>query len=81
MEQIGGGIVSLIEKEERERLLYRLQAGMEKEGVIVPRYSPYPNRLTTLLIYAGGACLACMVSSFTVLLNFLIFIRLLHMEF
>ena len=71
----------IIEKEERERYFSEIQARMEEEGIIPETPSLLLRRFKRLLEYTGGVCLGAFVGSFILLINFVIFVYFLHLDF
>lgn len=71
----------IIEKEERQRHLSELQTRMQEEGIIPQPPFLLVHTLRRLLEYIGGACLASIVGTFVLVINFIVFVWLLHLEF
>ncbi len=81
IEGLGKEIETILYKEERQRYLSELQTRKQEEGIVphTPSFLLYTFRY--LLEYIGGACLGCFVGAFTLLVNFIIFVYVLHLEF
>lgn len=73
-------IASILEKEERERCLWRLQAQAEGEGRIPPRPFLLLRTMARPLHYAGGILFGIFLGVLTLLLNFYVFVWLFHLN-
>lgn len=71
----------IIEREERQTYLSELQTRMKEEGIIPQPPFLLVHTLRHLLEYIGGACLAFFVGTFVLVINFIVFVWLLHLEF
>ena len=74
-------IFIILERRERKALFAKLQAAAEKAGYIPPMPFLVLQKFTRPLQYIGGMFIGILVGTFTLLLNFAVFVWLLHLEF
>ncbi len=74
-------IIAILEKEEKEMLFNELQVEMEKKGSIPGRPLLFLHKLRRILECTGGICLGCLIGTLAIVLNYLILVWILHVEF
>ena len=74
-------ILTILEREERKKLFSKLQTAAEEKGDIPPMPFLMVRKTAYPLQYTGGALLGISIGIFTLVFNFILFVRLLHLEF
>lgn len=74
-------IVTILEKRERKRLFSHLQASAESERHIPPMPFLILRKTSRILQHTGGVLIGIILGIFTLIFNFVLLIRLLHLEF
>jgi len=74
-------ILTILERKERRRFFFQLQALAEEEGHIPPMPSLLLRKTAHPFQYIGGILLGIFLGLFTLIFNFLLFVWLLHLEF
>jgi len=70
-----------IEKKAKQDAFKEFVKQLEEKGVEVPEVSSFLSKNGRLLAYIGGVFLGFMPAVMAIILNFLIFVWLLHLEF
>ncbi|MFX0201096.1 MAG: hypothetical protein ACFFCW_33675 [Candidatus Hodarchaeota archaeon] len=74
-------VLTILERREREKFLSQLQATAEKMGYIPPAPFLLLRKMARPLQFVGGMLLGISLGIFTLVLNFFLFVWLLHLEF
>jgi hypothetical protein len=74
-------ISTVLEEIERKRYFSMLQASAEEKGEIPRMPFLLMRKFRRPLQYIGGFLVACAAGLFSILLNFIIFVRILHLQY
>ena len=74
-------VIAILEKEERQRLLSELQLKMEEDGIIPKASLPLAIRFRYFFECIGGMCIGCLIGAFSLMINFVVFVWMLHLQF
>lgn len=74
-------ISTILVRRERKKILSQLQASAEKTGHIPPMAFLLSRKMARPLRYIGGMLLGIFLGIFILVLNFLLFVWLLHLGF
>lgn len=74
-------LLYILEKREKERFFSHLQKKAESDGAIPPQPSLLLKKIDSLLQYVGGIFIGIFLGVFTLIINFIVFVYILHLEF
>lgn len=74
-------IVAILEKRERKRFFNQIQAHSEKEGHVPPMPFLLLKKMACHIQFTGGILFGIFCGVFILVLNFLLFTYILHLQF